>query len=281
MKRRNVIALTLVLGMASLPLYGFELNINKILGTVKNLHNATADIDEKQEINIGQGIAANLLGAAKLVDDVAVQKYVNTVGRWLAEQTERPDLPWEFGVLESEDLNALAMPGGYIFITQGLLQRMHSEAELAGVLAHEISHVLKKHHLAAIHKNAWAGLTGDALSEALKGRGNNEVMTKAVSFGTETYARGLDKNDEYEADRMGVIIAARAGYDPYGLVVVLQMLQAMSPQDSNVALMFKTHPSPDKRLQALEKTGSENMDKYANQPQVEERFQNVVQGKWH
>jgi len=279
MKHHHVIAAVLILAAANLPVYAFDLNINKIIGTVKNLRGATTEVDEKQEINIGQGIAANLLGAAKLVDDEHLQKYVNAVGRWLAVQTERPDLPWQFGVLESDNLNAFAAPGGYIFITKGLLQHMKSEAELAGVLAHEISHVLKKHHLAAIQKNAWTGLAGELVNEGLKGRGNTEVLNKAVSFGTEIYARGLDKDDEFEADRMGVVIAARAGYDSYGLATVLQTLQAMSPQDSNLALMFKTHPSPDERLETLEKIMPESMDKYALQPQLSDRFLKIAQSK--
>lgn len=249
-----------------------QFNFNKLIDAVKKVSEATTEIDEPREIEIGEGVASNLLGAAPLVANANLQKYVNLIGRWLASQTERPDLPWNFGVLDSANVNAFATPGGSVFITRGLLQKMHSEAELAGVLAHEISHVLRKHHLKAIQKNAGAGLMGDMVGEATKNNSNRESLGKIVNFGTEMYARGLDKSDEFEADRMGVVIAARAGYDPYGLPAVLQTLQGAKPQDSDVALMFKTHPSPSDRLDILETLLPAKLDSYASQPQLTERF---------
>ncbi len=137
-----------------------RLNINKLLDTTKNVVKAASDIGEPEEIQIGKDLAARLLGAAPLAKDENLQRYVNRVGRWLALQTERPDLPWQFGVLEAPQLNAFAVPGGTIFVTRGLVERMKSEAELAGVLAHEISHVLRKHHLKAIQKGAQTALAG-------------------------------------------------------------------------------------------------------------------------
>ena len=187
---------------------------------------------------MGQGIASNLLGAAPLLGNDAVQKYVNQVGRWLAMHTERADLPWHFAVLEDNDVNAFAAPGGYIFITKGLLVRMRSESELAGVLAHEIAHVLRKHHLEAIKKTARASVMADLAQETLQQSGVPPALGNLIHVGTEIYARGLDKSDEYEADRMGVVIAARAGYDPYGLPAVLQTLQGMNPADLRLQDVF-------------------------------------------
>ena len=143
-----------------------NIDINKMVDTVKNVGKAVKDIDEPEEIAIGKDVASRLLGAAPLVANPGMQRYVNNVGRWLAVQTERPDLPWQFGVLDSPNVNAFAVPGGTIFITRGLLERMRSEAELAGVLGHEISHVLRKHHLKAIQKGAQSALAGDAMSAA-------------------------------------------------------------------------------------------------------------------
>jgi predicted Zn-dependent protease len=200
-----------------------------------------------------------------------VQRYVNNVGRWLASQTERPDLPWQFGVLEAPQVNAFAVPGGTIFITRGLLEKMGSEAELAGVLGHEIAHVLKKHHLKAIQKGAMASLSGEAAGAALSNV-SSDARNKLVSFGTEMYSRGLDKGDELEADRLGVVIAARAGYDAYGLPSVLQTLQGMNAADSAVALMFKTHPAPGERLDALGKRMQPTLDAYSDQAQLQQRF---------
>jgi len=148
---------------------------------------------------------------------------------------------------------------------------MKSEAELAGVLAHEVSHVVRKHHLKAIQKGAQTALAGTALSQALK-TSRPEVRDKLVNLGTETYSRGLDKSDEFEADRLGVVIAARAGYDTYGLPAVLQTLQAMNAQDSALAMMFKTHPAPGDRLAALAEKMQPTLDAYASQPQLAERF---------
>jgi predicted Zn-dependent protease len=249
-----------------------NLDINKVLDTAKNVVKATGDIGEKEEIELGSDMAAQLLGAAPLMANEGVQRYLNHVGRWLASQTERPGLPWRFGVLEAPQLNAFATPGGNVFITRGLLERMKSEAELAGVLAHEIAHVLRRHHLKAIQKGAQTALAGDALSQALARRdGNDPNRAKLISLGSEVFTRGLDKSDELEADRLGVAIAARGGYDAYGLPSVLQTLQAMNPQDSGLALMFKTHPAPAERLDAMEKLQG-LLDAYAAQPQLAERF---------
>lgn len=246
-------------------------DLNKAVESVKNVNKAVREPSEAEEISIGRDVASRLLGAAPLVDDAALQRYVNHVGRWLALQTERPDLPWQFGVLDSPNLNAFAMPGGTIFITRGMLERMRSEAELGGVLGHEIAHVLRKHHLKAIQKGAQTALAGDALSAALRERAGAS-RDKLIAFGAEMYSRGLDKSDELEADRLGVVIAARGGYDAYGLPAVLQTLQAMNPQDSGLALMFKTHPAPGERLDALGERMQPVLDAYSGQAQLADRF---------
>jgi predicted Zn-dependent protease len=248
-----------------------NIDINKMVDTVKNVGKAVKDIEEPEEIGIGRDVASRLLGAAPLVPDANMQRYVNRVGRWLAVQSERPDLPWHFGVLDSPNVNAFAVPGGTIFITRGLLDRMRNEAELAGVLGHEIVHVLKKHHLKAIQKGAQSALAGDAAQIALRDKGG-AARDKLIAFSTEMYARGLDKSDELEADRLGIVIAARAGYDAYGLPSVLQTLQAMNAQDSQLALMFKTHPAPAERLDTITAKMQPVLDQYAGQPQLAERF---------
>ncbi len=248
-----------------------SLDVGRMVDSVKNVGKATKEINQEEEIAIGRDLAATLLGAAPLVNDARMQRYVNNVGRWIASQSERPDLPWQFGVLDAPQLNAFAVPGGTIFITRGLLDRMRNEAELAGVLGHEITHVVKKHHLKAIQKGAMSALAGDALSMAVKDK-SAAANEKLVSFGKEMYSRGLDKGDEFEADRAGVVLAARAGYDAYGLPSVLQTLQAMNAQDSGLALMFKTHPAPGERLDLLSEKMQPTLDAYSSQPQLAERF---------
>jgi len=195
----------------------------------------------------------------------------------LAAKSERPQLPWQFTVVDDPQVNAFATPGGYIFVTGGLVGRMRTEAELAGVLAHEIVHVLRKHHLKAIQKGALANVASNVVALAMQDR-NSALRNQLVSFGTELYVRGLDKADELEADRLGVVVAARGGYDPWGLLVVLQTLQSINPDDSAVALMFKTHPAPTERLDALEQRMLPTLESYAKQPQLGDRFLASVGG---
>ena len=270
--------LAFALSCAAAPAGAFDFNfgdIGKAFETMAKVKDATTEITEPQEIELGEGVASNLLGAAPLLKKPALQQYVNQVGLWLALQTERPDLPWRFGVLDDDNINAFATPGGNIFITNGLLQRMSSEAELAGVLAHEIAHVLKKHHLEAIKKNARTSLLTDVAAHAADRKGRNPAIAKLAGAGTELYARGLDKDDEFEADRMGVVIAARAGYDPFGLPAVLQILQGIAPDNSDFALMFKTHPTPSDRLGLLDSLMSTGFEGYDARPNLAARFKTV------
>ncbi|MGH8688674.1 MAG: M48 family metallopeptidase [Burkholderiales bacterium] len=270
-------ALLAALALAALPAQAqFNLNLNRLLDSGKNLRQATGEVGEAEEVKIGAELAAKLLGAAPLVRNDALQRYVNDVGRWLASQTERPDLPWRFGVIDSPDVNAFATPGGHILITRGMVERMRNESELAGVLAHEIVHVLKKHHLKALQKTAQLELANTVLGSYSRGdAGAQQRREKLLSAGSEVYARGLDKDDELEADRLGVVIAARAGYDAYGLPSVLQTLQAMNAQDSALALMFKTHPAPAERLAALEPMQNV-MDATAGRPRLAARFSGAL-----
>jgi predicted Zn-dependent protease len=249
-------------------------NVQKALNIGKKMVEANKDITEPQEIDIGQGIAANLLGAAPLVRNDGLQKYVNRVGLWLAQQTERPDLPWRFGVIDTPNVNAFATPGGTVLITRGLYEKLRNESELAGVLAHEIAHVLQKHQLKAIKAAMGREWKMDIAVAAAEQKNTSDAKNslKAFTAGTELFARGLDKKDEYEADRMGVVIAARAGYNPYGLVGSLQTLDAVNAQDGAMALMFKTHPSPAKRLELLAASMGEQLDTYAASAKEPARF---------
>ncbi len=212
---------------------------------------------EQEEVAIGRQIAGNLLGAAPLVQDKKLQKYVNNIGRWVASQSERPDLPWHFGVIDTSDINAFAAPGGYIFVTRGLYLLLEDEAALAGVLAHEIGHVIKKHHLKILQQSKMLDMGSKFLGKQI---GGNDNIEKLIGSGAEIVSRSLDKNAEFEADRMGVVLAARAGYDAYGLPGVLQQIGHASANDSSVALLFKTHPLPDERLSKLDEAMDSRFD---------------------
>ena len=105
---------------------------------------------------------------------------------------------------------------------------------------------------------------------------NKPEYAKLVSAGTEIFARGLDKEDEFAADRMGVVLSARAGYDPYGLPATLQTLSSINPKDDAVSLMFKTHPDSEKRLELVSNAMEGHLDQYADQPKVENRFISLI-----
>ncbi len=253
-------ALVLTLGC---PTTAWAVDIVKLIKTVRPVPDAT-------EIKIGRGIAANLLGAAPPVADPALQAYVNKIGSWIALQSDRPALPWRFAVLDTDSVNAFAVPGGYVFLTRGLLLLMRDESELAGVLAHEISHVVERHALKTMRKGELAALGGEVLA-SLAAKEGAEDMQKVINVGTEVYNRGLDKKDEFAADVEGAVLAARAGYDPYGLLAVLQTLASINPQDDAVALMFKTHPAAEQRSEELLPTLAA-LDAHAGQPNNAGRF---------
>lgn len=223
-----------------------------------------------EEIALGREIAGSVLGAAPLVKDAALQKYVNAVGRWVASQSERPDLPWRFGVIESEDINAFAAPGGYIMLTKGLYRKLANEAQLAGVLGHEIGHVVKKHQLKVLQKQQLLSVGAGFLSS--KYAKDNKLASTVIGTGAEISARSLDKTAEYEADRLGLSYATRAGYEPYGLTEVLQTLSQADKNDSSVTLLFKTHPHPDERLVALGDAIGSKLDNIKNAKTLENRL---------
>lgn len=240
---------------------------SKILDFGKRAAEASEEISEAEEIELGEGIAAQLLGAAPLVNDPGLQRYVNRVGLWLALQSERPNLPWRFGVMDSDDVNAFALPGGIVLITRGLYERLRDESELAGVLGHEISHVVAKDQVKAIKKAMGREWTVSVAGE-LTQRSDNELTRrfgeKAFKVGTEVLVKGLDKQDEYDADLAGMVLAARGGYNPFGLVGVLQTLDATRPEDRNVALLFSTHPTAASRLERLDASVGTQLDAYAD-----------------
>ena len=219
-------------------------------GSVARTFNQTVSPQEEQRM--GEESAALLLGAAPLVRNDGVQRYVNQVGQWVAQQTDRNDIQWRFGVLDTANVNAFAAPAGYVFVTRGLLLRLQDEAELAGVIAHEISHVLMGHYVQTMLKKDRAAALGNLAGSVAQAQGKGEY-TALVNLGRGVYSSGLDKDDEYQADRMGVVLASRAGYDPFGLPRVLQMY-ASSAGEAGFDLLFSTHPGASDRLAGIKVT---------------------------
>ena len=225
-----------------------SLDLGSLFNAGKDIASATTGISEKEEIVIGRDLAGRLLGQIALVDDANVQAYVNRVGRWVASQSERPDLPWRFGVANAVNINAMAMPGGTILITRGLYDILDNEAQLAGVLGHEIGHVVKKHHIGVMQKQK---LVSAGANLAASRTGSNQLGKVALDFFKNLFISGLDKESEYEADAVGVILAARAGYNAFGLAEVLHKLNARAASDPSVVDLFGSHPGPSDRLTRL------------------------------
>ena len=263
LKLLSVVAFSLLCGAAQAQRF----DLNRLLDAGKDVAGATTGISEKEEIDIGRGLTGRILGQVELVDDTNVQAYVNRVGRWVASQSERPDLPWRFGVANALNINAMAMPGGTILITRGLYDILDNEAQLAGVLGHEIAHVVKKHHIGVMQKQR---LVSAGANLAASRGGGNQLGKAALDFFKNLFISGLDKEAEYEADAVGVILAARAGYNAFGLAEVLHKLNARVKTVASVAFLFETHPMPSDRLTKLGDLLTPRMDQLPDgmEPQI-------------
>ena len=214
----------------------------------------------EQEKIIGEQAAREILSRAPLAPLPGLQRYVNQLGRYLAAGSGRTDVDWRFAVIDDASANAWAAPDGYVFVTTGMLADVQSEAELAGILAHEIEHVVQRHHLKAIQtasrRGQLASLAGIARdTAAAEGAATitvNPELEKLRGTIGQLYERGLSRGDELDADRRGVELAGRRGYDPYGLMLVLQKLGAHGKDDASLASFTRTHPSIEERLKKLE-----------------------------
>lgn len=231
------------------------------------LQQSVEQIDEPKEVQIGQQLASVLLGSKPLHRDAALQRYVNRLGRWISLQSARPHLPWTFGVLDDPGFNAFAAPGGYVFVTSGLVERV-DEAELASILAHEITHVTEKHHLKALSAKARSGLATQLIASQVRSNVAGAISAQMLALGRDLYASGLDKEDEFEADRQGVALAARAGFDPYGLAAVLLQLREAAPDNPLFTLTLGTHPPAQRRLEQLEAAMGSRLDGLSGKPSV-------------
>ena len=249
------------------------------------------EFTQEDEIALGEAATASFLGASPLHHDASLQRYVNRVGKWVALHSDRADLPWTFSVIDTETINAFALPGGSIIVSSGLLKRLGNESELAGVLAHEIAHVVKRHQLKAIQSGMqadfWKNVGTSVAADRVKiggGAVGSTVGNMAKPYILDAagnlikdgfFLRPLDRGLETEADQLAIVLATRAGYDPYGLVGALQML-AQYKGGGDAASVFSTHPSATDRIAELEKFVP-TMEAYTKQPQLlEARFKQNV-----
>lgn len=206
-------------------------------------------IGPEKEREIGSGIAATVIGRYGLVEDPELNRYVNLVGQTIAQEaSRRSEVEYRFGVLATDDVNAFAAPGGYVLVTRGALALMSSEAELAGVLAHEVGHVDQQHVLTEIRRASVLQTTKDESN--LRG----PLLDQVTNLGTSALFTGLGRGDEMEADSLGALYAAAAGYRPDGLATFLARLETNPAGGSLYARLREiraTHPPAAERIEAL------------------------------
>lgn len=211
-----------------------------------------------EELALGPQLAARILGARPLWHDDAAQRRVNTIGRWVASHSSRPELPWTFGVIDSTDINAFAAPGGYVLVTRGLYQLLDSDAEVAAVLGHEISHIVQRDHYNVIRKQEMTN-AGKNIALRQVDTGGGIAGSYARDFveknGAAIMLTGLDRSAEYRSDEAAQIYLARSGYNPLALYSVLQKMTSLGTQSSRMAQLFKTHPALGDRLDQIDRRG--------------------------
>lgn len=256
---RGALSSLLVLACVTSPVCASGLDdLEFVTKTAERLD--SVDLSPEAEQRVGRGMAERLLGATPPVDDPELQRYVNRVGLWVAAGSGRPDLDWTFVIVDSPGVNAYAAPSGYVFITLGLFLLLESEAELAVVLGHEIAHVTERDYIEALKTNLALGVAQDLLkSEGVEGM-DDATLDRLVTAGVRLYGIGLAREDELNADRVGVILAARAGYDPWALLITLTLLDALDPAAPAMNLHSSTHPPPQVRRAVLQSKLDNGLD---------------------
>jgi predicted Zn-dependent protease len=206
-------------------------------------------ISQNEEVSIGQKIAAQIDTTEKALPDKEVQDYVNGVGQKIAQVSDRKDLPFHFKVLDSKEINAFATPGGYIYVYSGLLKILDDEAELAGVLSHEISHVVGRHGVKRLQQVLGVQVV---LSIAL-GSGS-QLSQDLVSTSIGIILQGYSRDNEFEADQFGTFYMEKAGYNPEGMAELLGKLDKLSEKEPTFfEKLAASHPPTKERIARVEK----------------------------
>ncbi len=243
------------------------------------------DLSEEEEFYIGRSVAAQILSRYKVWNNQVATNYVNLITQALALFSDRPEIyaGYHALILDSEEINAMAAPGGFIFLTRGLLQLCPDEDTLASVLAHEIAHISSRHGLQAI-KKARLMEVFKLLAEEASGRLAPERIKKLTELFEgalddivgQLIEKGYDRKQEYEADALATALVRRAGYSPAGLVYFLEILSQQEVKGKGLKGWFSTHPRPQERR---EKIKTQLLSTEGKTPQAEARkarFQKVA-----
>ena len=201
-------------------------------------------ISTRQEVAIGESLVEDIESKNKVTQDSILADYVNWLGQKIASLSDRKDIEYHFKVLESEEINAFACPGGFIYIYSGLLKNMDNEAQLAGVLAHEIGHVVARHSVKRLQQ-----VLGLQVLLSLALGESSELTQRAVATGIGVILQGYSRQNEFEADYNGAYYMTKAGYNPEGMIQLFGKFEEMEEGRKNAFLdqLLASHPpTPDR-----------------------------------
>jgi predicted Zn-dependent protease len=208
------------------------------------------EMTEAEEAQLGAEVSQRIRTRYGVVQNQAVHRYVTLVGTALAQVSSRPAITWTFVVLDTDAVNAFAAPGGYVHITKGALANLKHEAELAGVLGHEVIHVTEKHTIRAIQKGKLVQMGAD---ETLAG--NSALMNRLADKAYEVVEQGFGRGEELESDQKGIALANTVGYAPTGMNGFLAMLMARNTATAGASRngLFASHPETKERVERMTK----------------------------
>lgn len=242
------------------------------------------DFTPEQEYYIGRAVAAVVLARYPAYGENRINQYINILGQTLAAASDKPEIfgGYHFLVLDSDDINAFATPGGHIFVTRGLIRCCTSEDALAAVLAHEIGHVQLRHGMESIEKARITEALTVIATEGAKTFGSGEVAQLTDSFSgmisdivNSLINNGYSRAFEYKADQASVQLVRRVGYNPEGLIDMLKVMENRLKQGGND--FVKTHPSPKDRISEIQ-SHEEEFTPVSEPESRTQRFQSVLKG---
>jgi predicted Zn-dependent protease len=209
-------------------------------------------ISQQQEIQMGQEYAQQINAQLPIVQDPELNRYINVLGDSIARLTPRADLDWHFFIVDAQEVNAFAVPGGFVYVNRGLIQRTDQMDELAGVLGHEIGHVVRRHTVKQMEKQQGANI-GVTLGCILTGVCNSQIAGAAINIaGGALFAR-FSRQDEAEADAQGFKNVVHAGISPAGMVTMFRkLLDERRSRPAGVEAWFLTHPLEEDRITAVQ-----------------------------
>jgi predicted Zn-dependent protease len=210
-------------------------------------------ISTQQEVQMGQQYSSQLNSTLPVVSDAAIEQYINQLGDSIAHLTGRGDLDWHFFVVNTDVVNAFALPGGYVYVNRGVIERAEKLDELAGVMGHEIGHVVKRHSVKQMQQQQGANI-GVALTCVLTKVCDSQASQAAIQVGGAAVFASFSRQDEKEADEEGFKNVIRAGISPNGLVSFFQKLMAEEKGGgSPVDAWFSDHPLTQDRIADIQR----------------------------